>query len=88
MSFKLFGLRGLFSMIEDHLTDLFSILLVKIVYLQLRIVTLDVQSVETFLFVPSGLFSLSNQLSQQVSPRGLTMTWSFLHKQRFRRLET
>ena len=74
-----FGVIGLEHVIEHLLTNLVCILLIKVVDLQLSIMAILMKSLEAGLFLSLDLLSLGNEVPEEVSPGGFTVTRPLLH---------
>jgi hypothetical protein len=67
------------GVVEDLLTDLLRVLVVEIAHLQLCVMAIIMESMETFFLVPLIIFPLLDEVSEEVSPRCLTVTRALLH---------
>ena len=67
------------GVVEDLLTDLLRVLVVEIAHLQLCVMAIIMESMETFFLVPLIIFPLLDQVSEEVPPRRLTVTRALLH---------
>jgi hypothetical protein len=69
----------MFGVVEDLLTDLLRILVVEVTHLQLCIMAIIMESMETFFLLPLIIFPLLDQVSEEVSPWCFTVTRTLLH---------
>ena len=67
------------GVVEDLLTDLLCILVVEVAHLQLCVMAIIMESMETFFLLPLIIFPLLDQVSEEVSPWCFTVTRTLLH---------
>jgi hypothetical protein len=67
------------GVVEDLLTDLLCILVVEVAHLQLCVMAIIMESMETFFHLPLIIFPLLDQVSEEVSPWCFTVTRTLLH---------
>jgi hypothetical protein len=69
----------MFGVVEDLLTDLLRILVVEVAHLQLCVMAIIMESMETFFLLPLIIFPLLDQVSEEVSPWCFTVTRTLFH---------
>jgi len=67
------------GVVEYLLTDLLRILVVEVAHLQLCVMAIIMESMETFFHLPLIIFPLLDQVSEEVSPWCFTVTRTLLH---------
>jgi hypothetical protein len=75
----LLGVRRLLAVVENLLADLLCIIVVEVAHLQLSVMAIFMQAMQTFILVPFVILPLLGQLSEEVPPRRLAVTRALLH---------
>ena len=74
----LLGVRRLLGVAEDLLADLLRILVVEVAHLQLGVMAIFMQAMQTLILLPLVIFPLLDKLSEEVPPRCLAVTRALL----------